>query len=137
LRSFRGAVVTAAALVQFDPELVRDREVHFLSFPLGERIFSEIEAWTSSARRGGANDRAWDLVGIVVLDDAWVAVFTRPRARPGAPDCDWSDIREALASAYYAGALRMVPKQRWSEEGRAIKQWAAEYADKNLRAVGE
>jgi hypothetical protein len=131
--------MTSAALVQFDPELVRDREVRFLSFPLGERIFSEIESWTSSAR--SAKDRAWDVVGIVVLEDAWVAIFTRPRARRDAPDCDWSDIREALAHAYYAGALAMVPKQKLDAEGPTIMEKlqsrAGEYADKNLKAVCE
>jgi hypothetical protein len=129
--------VSAAALVQFDPELVRDREVHFLSFPLGERIFSEIEAWTSS----GGRYRAWDVAGIVVLEDAWVAIFTRPRLSPnvrGTKDITWMDLRGALAEAFLAGALSRHRKKALPEEALSIvRSEAAEYADKNHRAVGE
>lgn len=130
--------MTAAALVQFDPELVRDREVRFVSLALNGASVSQIESWTV----GSAGERAWDLVGLVVEDwGGGMAMLSRPRLSPnvrGTKDITWMDLRGALAEAYQAGALsRRRQKEGESGDLVLIRREAAEYAEKNHRAVGE
>jgi hypothetical protein len=128
--------VTSAALVQFDPELVRGREVRFVTH-VGE-VPHEVEALTLF----GADARPWDLVGLLVLSEGtWVSMFSRPRLSPnvrGTKDVTWMDLRGALAEAFLAGALSRHRKKALPEEVLSIvRSEAAEYADTNHRAVGQ
>jgi hypothetical protein len=125
--------MTSSALVQFDPELVHDRELRFVSLAMGASSVSDIESWT--VLPPNPKERPWDLVGFLVMDSGgWVAIFSRPRARRDAPGCDWSDLRTALAEAFMEGArTARAHKGDFSK----LVGFAAAYAEEKHRAVGE
>lgn len=131
--------MTSAALVQFDPELVRDRELRFVSLAMGASSASVIESWT--ALPAPPNERRpWDLAAILVVDEGgWVAIFSRPRGANvrGTKDITWMDLRGALAEAFLAGALSRHRKGLPEGVLSIVRSEAAEYADKNHRAVGQ
>ncbi len=130
--------MTSAALVQFDPALVRDRELRFVSLAMGASSASVIESWTALPPPN--ERRPWDLAALLVVDEGgWVAIFSRPRGANvrGTKDITWMDLRGALAEAFLAGALSRHRKGLPEGVLSIVRSEAAVYADKNHRAVGQ